>query len=122
MRNGIHFNKLTLVDHSLGDPRAADNGQEAIDDAAAYYPYQHASENAAMPDDNHQVKTTLIVFMAVSLACATAAIATGSYAAWLSRHQAARQALTDVNDILRSCQTRMSQLEADVQRLPNRQA
>ena len=117
MRNGIHFNKLTLIDHN-----SRDNRSEAVDDPAAYYPYQPDGENGALADDRQQVKTTLVVFMAVSLACATAAVATGSYAAWLSRQQAARQALTDVNDILRSCQSRMSQLEADMQRLPNRRA
>jgi hypothetical protein len=112
MRNGIPFNKLTLVD----------NSPDPFDDAAAYYPYQPAGENASLAEESHPVKTTLLVFMAVSLACATAAIATGSYAAWLARHQSARQALTDVNAILMSCQSRMRQLEADVQRLPNRQA
>ena len=112
MRNAIPFNKLTLVNNSV-DPD---------DDEAAYYSYQPAGENAILADDSQQVKTTLLVFMAVSFACATAAIATGSYAVWLARQQSARQALTDVNDILKSCQSRMRQLEADVQRLPNRQA
>jgi predicted dienelactone hydrolase len=63
-----------------------------------------------------------IVMLTASIACAAATAVTGGYAVWLARHQAARQALTDVNDILRSCQSRMSQLESDLQRLPDRPA
>ncbi|MGI4792104.1 MAG: hypothetical protein ACRYFS_25050 [Janthinobacterium lividum] len=111
MRNGIHFNKLTLVDNSA----------DKVDDAAVYYPYQPGAEPITL-DDAHQAKTTLLIFVAVSIACTAAAVATGSYAVWLSRQQAAHRTLTDVNDILRSCQTRMHQLESDLQRLPNRLA
>ena len=111
MRNGIPFNKLTLIG----------SRSDAGDDMAASYPYQPSGDDVILADDNHHAKTTLLVFMAVSLACATAAIATGGYAAWLVRQRSARQALTDVNDILKSCQSRMRQLEADVQRLPSRQ-
>ena len=112
MRNGIRFNKLRMVG----------SDSEQVDDASAYYPYQSGVDSGVSEEAPASVKTTLIVFTAVSIACATAAIAAGSYATWLSRQQAARQALTDVNDILKSCQTRMHQLEADVQRLPNRPA
>ena len=115
MRNGTHFNKLTLVDHN----RVAGT-QDDADDAASYYPYKPQSEKA-FADETAQVQRTFVVFLSLSIACAAATLATGSYTAWLARHQAARQALTDVNEILRSCQSRMSQLEADLQRLPNRQ-
>ena len=116
MRNGTHFNRLTLVSDGHGD-----NPQDDADDAASYYPYKPQSDQV-FADEAAQVQRTFVVFLSLSIACAAAALATGSYAVWLSRHEAARQALTDVNEILKSCQSRMSQLEADLQRLPNRQA
>ncbi len=120
MRNGTtsNGNKLVLV-NSSGRPV---HGQDLVDDAAVDYLSGSETEAPAPSEDSRKARATLLVFMAVSIACTTAAIATGSYAIWLSRHQAARQALTDVNDILKSCQSRMQQLEADVQRLPTRQA
>ena len=120
MRNGTLSNpsKLVLVG-SNGQPVP---GQDLVDDAAVDYLSNSDGDTPAQTDDARRARVTLLVFMAVSIACTTAAIATGSYAVWLSRHQAARQALTDVNDILKSCQSRMQQLEADVQRLPGRQA
>lgn len=114
MKNGTLFNKLVMVDSS--DRRASN--QDGVDDAAVDYPYEAQSEAASAINKTPNAHYTLLIFMAVSIACTTAAIATGSYAIWLSRQQAARQALTDVNDILKSCQSRMQQLEADVQRLP----
>lgn len=114
MRNGIHFNKLTLV--SSGQ---TESSQDDADDAASHDPYKPQIDRA-FADDTAHVQKTFVLFLSLSIACAAATVATGSYAAWLLRHQAARQALTDVNDILKSCQTRMSQLEADLQRLPSR--
>lgn len=119
MRNGTIFNgnKLVLV-NSNGRPVS---GLDLVDDAAV--DYLSSSDAETPPVGNLQeMQMTLIVFITVSVACAAAAIATGSYAVWLSRQQAARQALTDVNDILKSCQSRMQQLEADVKRLPERQS
>lgn len=113
MRNGIHFSKLRLVDAARAD------AAEAEDDPAAYFPYR--PENDALAASDVQTKNLFYVFVTLSITCAAATVVTGSYAIWLARHQAARQALTDVNDILRSCQARMSQLESDVQRLPTRQ-
>ena len=111
MRNGTHFNRLALVSSSqFGDSR---------DDAASNDPHKPQSEQFV--NETAQVQKTFVMFLSLSIACAAASLATGSYAAWLLRHQAARQALTDVNEILKSCQSRMSQLEADLQRLPNRQ-
>ncbi len=121
MRNGIHFNKLTLINGSQNENNRDENNQDDADDAASYYPYKPQAESQVFVDETVRVQKTFVVFLALSITCAAATLATGSYAAWLSRHQAARQALTDVNDILKSCQTRMSQLEADLQRLPNRQ-
>lgn len=120
MRNGTISNltKLILV-NSSGQPV---HGQDMVDDAAVDYQDGSDNEVSSAVEDARQTRVTLLVFLAVSIACTTAAIATGSYAAWLARHQAARQALTDVNDILASCQTRMQQLEADVRHLPGREA
>ncbi len=120
MRNGTlsNGNKLVLV-NSSGQPV---DGSAMVDDAAVDYLSSSDNETAVSPDETRKTRVTLLVFMAVSIACTTAAIATGTYAVWLSRHQAARQVLIDVNDILKSCQSRMQQLEADVQRLPERQA
>ena len=121
MKNGTRFNKLVLV---VNAPlRGTNDTRDSADDPAAYFPYLPSSEDAANATESSlTANKTIFVFLAISATCAAASIASGSYAAWLARHQAARQALTDVNDILKSCQTRMSQLEADMQRLPNRQA
>ena len=120
MRNGTtsDTNKLILV--SSSDQPVHD--QDLVDDVAVARLSGPDNERAVIVDDAAKTRVTLLVFLAVSVACTTAAIATGSYTIWLSRHQAARQALIDVNDILKSCQIRMQQLEADVQRLPERKA
>jgi hypothetical protein len=120
MRNGTlsNKNKLVLV-NSGGQPM---DGLDLIDDAAVDYLSGPDNEASLAVEDTHKTRLTLLMLMAVSVACATVAIATGSYAIWLSRQQAARQVLVDVNDILKSCQIRMQQLEADVQKLPERQA
>ena len=120
MKNGTRFNKLVLVVNTPARDKSDTRGQ--ADDPAAYFPYLSSSEDAANATESSlTVNKTILVFLAISATCAAASIASGSYAVWLARHQAARQAITDVNDILKSCQTRMSQLEADIQRLPNRQ-
>ena len=120
MRNGTisKLNKLILIG-SNGRPVP---GQDSVEEASADYSFGPNVEAPLVLDGARKTRVTMLVFMAVSVACTTAAVATGSYAIWLSRHQAASQALIDVNDILKSCQSRMQQLEADVQRLPERQA
>lgn len=120
MKKGTLFNpnKLVLVS-STGQ---SDRGQDLGDDAAADHQSRPDGEVLIPMDDADRTRMTMLVLTAVSIACTTAAVATGSYAVWLSRHQATRRALTDVNDILKSCQVRMQQLEADVQRLPERRA
>ena len=115
MKNGIQSNKLVMVN---GNGREV-GGQDTSDDAAVDYAYRPESETV-MHESGASVHTTLIVLMTVSIACTTAAIAAGSYAVWLSRHQAAKKTLIDVNDILKTCQSRMRQLEAEVQNLPSR--
>ena len=110
MKNGLRFSKLTLVESS----------PDTEDDPAAYLPYQ--PDSGAAPAQGSEETKLFLVFLTLSITCAAATVATGGYAVWLARQQAARQALTDVNEILRSCQSRMSQLETDLQRLPNRRA
>lgn len=116
MKNESHSNKLVLV-NSSGQPVT---GQESVDDAAYAYGYESVNDDASALPLPPQPRQTLLLFMAVSIACTAAAVATGSYALWLSRHQAAQQALIDVNDLLQTCKTRMEQLEYDVQHLPRR--
>lgn len=119
MRKGTisNLNRLVLI----GSNGRLVSGQDPAEDAAVDYPVTFDGEVPLAMDGANSARATMLVFMAVSIACTTAAVATGSYAIWLSRHQAARQALIDVNDILKSCQSRMQQLEADVQRLPGHQ-
>ena len=110
MKNGTRLNKLIMVE----------SGPDGDDDPAAYIPYRPESE--AVPAQGSEGSKLFLIFLTLSITCAAATVATGGFAVWLARQQAARQALTDVNEILRSCQSRMSQLETDLQRLPNRQA
>jgi len=67
-------------------------------------------------------RNRLAVFAAVSAGCAAAAIATGSYALWLSRRRIADEALTSVHDLLKTCQERVSQIEKELSYLPPRPA
>ena len=110
MKNGSRFSRLTLVE----------SGSDNNDDPAAYFPYRPETEMPATTADTGS--RLFFVLLTVSISCAAASVATGSYAVWLARQQAAHQALTDVNDILRSCQSRMRQLESDLERLPSRPA
>ena len=80
------------------------------------------SRGAVDPVENvQQIGTVIAIMVSISAACAATAVATGAYAVWLSRHQATRRALTNVDDILRSCQSRMQELEADLQRQSGRE-
>ncbi len=115
MKNGTQSNKLMMVDgsgHEIG-------GHDSMDDAAADYAYVIDQEASAL-EAVQNVRTMLFVLTAVSATCVTAAIASGTYALWLARRQGTHKVLTDVNDILKTCQSRMRQLEAEVQQLPSR--
>ena len=114
MKNGIQSNKLLLVDgrgHAIGG--------ETWDELAADYACDSDMVSAAL-ESSRNIRSALVVLMSVSIVCTATAIASGSYAIWLSRRQAASQTLTDVNDLLKTCQTRMRQLETEVQQLPGR--
>ena len=115
MKNDTHSNKLMMIDGSGREIGSSDS----MDDAASDYVYARDQETSVL-DAAQSVRSTLIVLTAVSSICMTVAIATGSYAIWLLKQQGAHKMLTDVNDILQTCQTRMRQLESEVQQLPGR--
>ena len=115
MKNGTLSNSLKMVDN---------NGQEvaksdSMDDAAVDHVYTREQETASI-DAVQSVHSTLVVLIAVSTVCMMAAIASGSYALWLAKRQGTHEVLTDVNEILKTCQLRIRQLETEVQLLPGR--
>ena len=115
MKNGIRSNKLMMVDGSGREIGSSDS----MDDAAADYAYAREMESSVL-QAGQSAKTTLIVLTAVSAVCTAAAISSGSYALWLAKRSSTHEVLTDVNDILKTCQSRMRQLESEVQLLPGR--
>jgi len=116
MKNDTRSSKLVMVNSSGQEI----THQDSVDDSSVEYVDRSMPDNSQQSGSEQNLRTTLLVFMTVSIACTTAAIAAGSYALWLSRRQAARKVLTDVNDILITCQRRMQQLESDVMQLPGR--
>jgi len=103
MKNGTHSSKLMMMVDNRGPELVI---SDSMDDAAV--------------DAAQSVRSTLVVLIAVSTVCMMAAIASGSYALWLAKRQGTHKALTDVNDILKTCQLRIRQLETEVQQLPGR--
>ncbi len=118
-KNGTRFNAerrmLTLVGRREGDTAAPTDTE---DSAADYFSASLAqeAEEAAMP--LARASRQALVFVLVSVACASAALASGTYAIWLTRRQAAQNALTDVRDLLRTCHDRMVQMEDELHRMP----
>ncbi|BDI32387.1 hypothetical protein CCAX7_44380 [Capsulimonas corticalis] len=114
MKNGTQSNKLTLVDK---------NGEEipvkaSVDDLSVeYIPGESESKHDSSVNN---VLNNKVLFVVVSVACATAAVAAGSYAVWLSRRKVAQEALTNVQDLLETCQDRMSQMEQDLNNITQR--
>jgi len=118
MKSGSKSNKLTLVDNA----GAGIGGAEGVEDTEADY---YASSVTVSEDGDIALEllrpasaNQALLFIVVSAACAAAAVAAGSYAIWLSRQRVARETLTNVQDILKSCQDRMHQMEDDLSRLP----
>lgn len=107
MKNGTQSDRLTLVDS---------DGQDISDRNGATQ--NTKSTDAGQGDQTSPVSPVLILFT-ISIACATAAIAAGSYGLWLTRQKAARRTLTDVQDILRLCQERMQKMDAELGHLPH---
>ena len=120
MKNGTQSNNLTTHKLTMVNGSGQEFGSpDSMDDAAADYAYAIDHEAIAL-EAAQNVRTMLLVLTAVSAACMTASIASGTYALWLARRQGTHKVLTDVNDILKTCQSRMRQLEAEVQQLPSR--
>lgn len=70
-----------------------------------------------LPDSAAGLPTSQLV--GIGAICATVAVVIGYYAIWLTRQRAARQTLTDVQDILNVCRDRMRQMESDISHLPH---
>lgn len=116
MRNGTQSSKLTLID---GAGKAIGEDADALDPSMEYYAASVTEDGDGGQESAPASISPVLILFTVSLACAAAAIAAGSYALWLSRQKAARQTLTDVQDILRICQDRMHQMEDDLNHLPS---
>jgi hypothetical protein len=114
MKNGTPSKALTLVD-SAGHPIA--EGGETYDSEAAYL-QTPIGDDGGTPGNKALPSSTALIYIAVSLACAIAAAAAGSYAIWLTRQKVAHETLNNVQDILKVCQDRMHQLEDDLHLLP----
>lgn len=103
----------------VGSDANPDSNADLWDDAAV--DSREARAALDVTEDVQRIGTVIAIMVSISAACAATAVATGAYALWLSRHQATRRALTNVDDILRSCQVRMQELEADLQRQTGRE-
>lgn len=118
-KNGIPFNPerrgLTRVGRREGDNAAPSDTE---DSAADYFSASMAQEAELAAVPLAHTSRQALIFVLVSVACATAALASGTYAIWLTRRQAAQNALTDVRDLLRTCHDRMVQMEDDLHRMP----
>lgn len=104
----------------VGSDTNSDTNPDLWDDAAVDSRVARSAV-ADVTEDVQRIGTTIAIMVSISAACAATAVATGAYALWMSRHQVTRRALTDVDDILRSCQSRMQELEADLQRQTGRE-
>ena len=116
MKSGTQ-SRLTLVDRN---GREISVQADDADVAAAYLAMPQDEETSPVWGAGERSRRNqLLVFGAVSAGCATAAIITGSYALWLSRRRMADEVLTSVHDILKTCQDRVSQIEEELNRLPD---
>lgn len=100
-----------LIDNN-GDEIGAGNSLDDVADARG----DHDSEPPAAPIQ--ELLQSKPLFVAVSVACFTAAVAAASYAIYLDRRKAAQKALTSVHDLLKTCEMRMSQMDKELKRLP----
>ncbi len=121
MKNGTQSNgSLRLVDstgESVGsDARATSRIGElkmSLSDGSNG-PGAEQAEDSPCGNPMTEILQNKVVFGVVSIACLTAAVAAGSYAIWLSRRKVADEALTHVGDLLKTCQSHMSQMERDL--------
>ena len=110
MRNGTQSNKLRLIDNN-GESLA---GTYGIDDMAVQYDSMSEGAASSALDPITEMLSNKWVFIAVSTVCAAGAIAAGSYSVYLSRRRVAETALDNVQDLLKTCQRRMRDLENDL--------
>ncbi|MGO8669906.1 MAG: hypothetical protein ACLQVD_00820 [Capsulimonadaceae bacterium] len=126
-KNGITSRQLTLVDHSgreipLKMP-IEDDAVVCMSGAGNASPLQDDGNNMELNRAEasscvwRDLMQNKVLFAVVSITCLTAAVATGSYAVWLSRRKATEQAVTTVHELLDTCQDRMQQLEKDLRAL-----
>ena len=111
--------RLTLVDRN-GNEVSSQQGEDET--AVEYLPEpsnQEISLSAGRSRTERVHQNQLLIFAAVSAGCAAAAVASGSYALWLSRRKIADEALTNVHDILKTCQDRVTRMEAELSQLPD---
>jgi hypothetical protein len=116
MKNATTSDRLTLVDDDSreGESHGDGNGIGAG--------YNGAADDGGGPSSAAAFASLMnnrVLFIAVSVACATAAIAAGSYAAWLSRKRFTQDAIMDVHDLLETCNQRMRQMDQDLSNLPS---
>jgi hypothetical protein len=116
MKNGTQ-SKLTLVDQS---GHAISNNTDVEDIGVEFVASQGSDDPKKFKQEIDKLSHNKVLFITICITCATAAIAAGSYAAYLSRHKATQEALTDVHDILKVCQDRMVQMEKDLNKLPKK--
>ena len=57
------------------------------------------------------------LFIGVCAACAVGAVAAGTYAAWLAKKKEAQSVILDVHDLIQSCEDRVAQIEAQINRI-----
>jgi hypothetical protein len=114
MKNGTPSRSLKLVDsagHTISD--GGDVFDPVVDDERRI-----AEMGQSDLATRESPANSVLIFVAVSVACAVAAIAAGSYAIWLTRQKVAHETISNVQDILKICQERMHQLEDDLNLLP----
>jgi len=95
MKSDTQSNNLRLVDDNDISPDAEPSSSEPMDN----------------------VFKNKWVFIGVCAACAVGAVAAGSYAAWLARKRETENVILDVHDLIQSCEDRVAQIEAQINRL-----
>jgi hypothetical protein len=110
MKNGTQSKKLTLV-NNVGDEIPI---RSSVDEVSAEYDSAGTDSEGQTSSQWDDPLHNRVLFAAVSIACATAAIAAGSYAIYLSRRKVATKALTNVQELLDTCQQRMTDLDREM--------
>jgi len=112
MRNGTQ-SRLTLVD-SAGHEIPA---KSAVEDVSVEYDTHEDSQESKPGHRAGDIFHNRAFYIGISIVCAAASIAAASYAFWLTRSHATREALTNVQDILDSCEQRMQQMQQELNKV-----